>query len=373
MGFLTSGGGLGQPWYDKSNTVGGLLSMQELTNKRNFQHAPTDNWPPTGAMFGMGNRATQGTYLSPSQAANVVPAQKLASQPQMFGMGAHGGKKRRRRRRKESSKAGLMSPQVETAIAVLGKGDALNDVAKAARRRGRAQDVFLAAVKSKHGPRSHQAIDTYFEYLTGKPAKYQASQCPPAHKAINAAGRVMCAPVASEKAISKAASESALLKNGSNGNGSYLGMGQLPRHVDPTAMLRSSYVEGKINLADICDPNTGTCIRYPSPAEVQKAIGAKIGGQSALHQGRVSVQLPAFYSHPTLGPWGVDPRAAYQYWWAQQAAMQQAVHQAPLAIWGSPGFVAQTQPLGPSTTAQTAAFNPYAQGFPTAGTAIERF
>jgi hypothetical protein len=128
---------------------------------------------------------------------------------------------------------------------------------------------------------------------------------------------------------------------------------------------------GKLDLSPICDPVSGECISYATPQEIRSAIGQKIGGQSALHQSKV--QLPAFYSHPELGPWGVDPRAAYQYWWAQQAAMQRAAVGGPLSIWGSPGSVAPTPPLQASPIAQTASFDPYNDNYPSAGAAVERF
>jgi hypothetical protein len=128
---------------------------------------------------------------------------------------------------------------------------------------------------------------------------------------------------------------------------------------------------GQLNLAPICDPQTGACISYATPASIKAAIGAQVGGQSALTQGHA--QLPAFYQHPNLGPWGVDPKQAYQYWWAQQAAMQRAGNMAPIPIWGSPGFVHPTPPLPASPIAQEAAFNPYTEAFPVAGTAVERF
>jgi hypothetical protein len=126
-----------------------------------------------------------------------------------------------------------------------------------------------------------------------------------------------------------------------------------------------------LNLSPICDPQTGACISYATPQEVRSAIGRKIGGQSALIQSKA--KLPAFYEHPNLGPWGVDPAQAYQYWWAQQAAMQRQGAEAPIPIWGSPGFVPTTQPLPPSPIAQEAAFNPYTNAYPVAGTSVERF
>lgn len=128
---------------------------------------------------------------------------------------------------------------------------------------------------------------------------------------------------------------------------------------------------GKLNLSPICDPGTGTCISYATPAEIQAAIGQKVEGKSALVKSQF--KLPSFYDHPQLGPWGVDPRVAYQYWWQQQAAMQQAATPAPMSIWGSPGYVAPTPPLQASGQAQAAAFDPYSDSYPVAGTAVERF
>jgi hypothetical protein len=126
-----------------------------------------------------------------------------------------------------------------------------------------------------------------------------------------------------------------------------------------------------LNLTPICDPQTGACISYATPREIQTAIGRKVGGQSALIQSQA--KLPAFYEHPNLGPWGVDPAQAYQYWWAQQAAMQRAGAEAPIPIWGSPGAIPNTLPLPPSPIAQEASFNPYTNAYPVAGTSVERF
>lgn len=148
------------------------------------------------------------------------------------------------------------------------------------------------------------------------------------------------------------------------------GLGQMPRHVDPRKLLKSSFIERKIRLDPICD-DKGNCIRYPSPQEVEQAIGAKIGGQSAYTQGQF--QLPTYYHHPGLGPWGIDPAAAYRAWAAQQAAMQ-AYNRAPLAVWGSPGMsVQQFQPIMGTGYAQPAAYNPSAGAFPQPGAAVERF
>lgn len=147
------------------------------------------------------------------------------------------------------------------------------------------------------------------------------------------------------------------------------GLGQGFRHVDPAKLLRTAYVERQIRLDPICDAK-GNCIRYPSAAEVQRAIGAKIGGQSALRQGRF--QLPAYYQQPALGPWGIDPAAAYRAWASQQAAMQ-AYQRAPLSIWGSPGMVQQFQPIQGTGYAQPAAYDPSAGAFPQPGAAVERF
>lgn len=113
-----------------------------------------------------------------------------------------------------------------------------------------------------------------------------------------------------------------------------------------------------------------------SPSQVQpqdlESARQLIKGRQAFG-GLGQTQLPAFYQHPSLGPWGVNPQQAYAYWWAQQRALQQAAVQAPLSIWGSPGFVAPTPPLRPTQIAQPAAFNPYQEAYPTAGAAVERF
>jgi len=109
-------------------------------------------------------------------------------------------------------------------------------------------------------------------------------------------------------------------------------------YADPTAQLESSYIEGQIQLEPICDPVSKKCIRYADPSEVEQAIGAKIEGKSALTKGQFD--LPGFYSHPTLGPWGVDPNQAYQYWSAQQAAQRAEAFQPDMSVWGSPGMIA---------------------------------
>lgn len=142
------------------------------------------------------------------------------------------------------------------------------------------------------------------------------------------------------------------------------GLGQ--RYVSPKALLK--------NIAPICDAK-GNCIRYVEPEEVQRAIAAKIGGRSALKQGAVAAKLPAWYTHPTLGPSGVDPAQAYQYWSAQQAAMLTAAYATPMtAAWGSPGMtVKDPGPVGPSAIAQSPSYNPYTQEWPEAGAAVENF
>jgi hypothetical protein len=128
-------------------------------------------------------------------------------------------------------------------------------------------------------------------------------------------------------------------------------------YVDPTAQLQTSFIEGKINLEPVCD-ESGKCIRYVDPAHVQKMIGQKVDGRSALGTG--SMQLPGFYSHPTLGPYGVDPNQAYQYWAAQQAAMQAGAFASPMqsavtSIWGSPGMQAHAPQL-PAAPGASASF-----------------
>jgi hypothetical protein len=115
-------------------------------------------------------------------------------------------------------------------------------------------------------------------------------------------------------------------------------------YVDPRPALESSFIEGKINLEPICD-ESGKCVRYVEPAYVQKMIGQKVGGRSAFGTGQV--QLPGFYSHPSLGPWGVDPTQAYQYWAQQQAAMQSGAFASPMQVWGSPGVAAMADPILP--------------------------
>jgi hypothetical protein len=78
MSFLTSEeatslvsglhGGLGQPWYNKSNVVagmGGLLSMQELTSLKNY-YVPPPQFPASG-VGGVGNGAVPVSDLIPGE------------------------------------------------------------------------------------------------------------------------------------------------------------------------------------------------------------------------------------------------------------------------------------------------------------------
>jgi len=135
-------------------------------------------------------------------------------------------------------------------------------------------------------------------------------------------------------------------------------------YVDPSAAYKTAFIEREFQLPKVCDPRSGTCIQYKHPNPELLA--------SAYTRGQA--QLPAFYAHPQLGPWGVDPRQAYQYWAAQQAALEAMPFQSTMSIFGSPGLVANTPgPLPASNTARPAAFDPYTQAFPTSGTAVERF
>lgn len=137
-------------------------------------------------------------------------------------------------------------------------------------------------------------------------------------------------------------------------------LGQLT-YANPSPQLATSFIERQITLPKICDADTGTCIQYKAP---DKAL---VG--TSFVQGRTS--LPAFYSHPTLGPYGVDPNQAYQYWLAQQSAVQAQPYQVPMAIFGSPGFV--SQPGQGTSVAQPPAYNPYSGSFPLPGTSVETF
>jgi hypothetical protein len=135
-------------------------------------------------------------------------------------------------------------------------------------------------------------------------------------------------------------------------------------YVDPSKQVATSFIEREITLPEICDPESGTCIRYAHP-DPKLLATSYVEGQTSL---------PAFYQHPSLGPWGVDPAQAYQYWAGQQAAMQALPFSSPMAIFGSPGLTATTPgELPPSAVARPATFDPYTAAFPTAGTAIERF
>ena len=126
----------------------------------------------------------------------------------------------------------------------------------------------------------------------------------------------------------------------------------------------SAYAEPAVNMAMPEFTSGGRVVaRYAAPSE------AAIRTAYLDRQ----VELPAFYEHPQLGPWGVDPRVAYQYWWTQQMALQSAPFATPMAVWGSPGFVPTTPALPATQVARPAAFDPYTNAFPVAGTAVENF
>jgi hypothetical protein len=129
-------------------------------------------------------------------------------------------------------------------------------------------------------------------------------------------------------------------------------------------LLRTSYRQGKVRLPEFRDAGGQVVARYAAPDP--KVLGtAYVPGQATL---------PSFYRHPTLGPWGVDPLQAYQYWAAQQAAMRAIPFMTPMTVWGSPGVTARATPgLQRPSLAQQATFDPYSQAFPPAGTAVERF
>lgn len=152
--------------------------------------------------------------------------------------------------------------------------------------------------------------------------------------------------------------------------------------------LGEDYLEPQLQVPDAVmenlvfrDESGKVVASYASPQE--KVL------KTAYTQGQL--QLPAFYNHPQLGPWGVDPNQAFQYWAAQQQAMlaatamfnpqmnpmavatynQQAMN--PMAVWGSPYTAVTPGPVGPAPLTQAPAYNPYAQAYPEAGAAVERF
>jgi len=157
--------------------------------------------------------------------------------------------------------------------------------------------------------------------------------------------------------------------------------------VFPTAQRRrqSRYRTGLSGLGQgYADPNIPLPSFYADPSNVplpEYKVGGKVVARYAAPSEATvrtayldrQVELPAFYEHPQLGPWGVDPRVAYQYWWAQQMALQSAPYATPMAVWGSPGFVPTTPALPATQVARPAAFDPYTNAFPVAGTAVENF
>jgi hypothetical protein len=132
------------------------------------------------------------------------------------------------------------------------------------------------------------------------------------------------------------------------------GFGQLT-YKDPTSLIATAHKKGKITMPVFRDKEGRVVARYAAPPKELIESGF-VEGQA--------MQLPAFYQHPKLGPWGVDPQQAYQYWAAQQAAMLQS----PYAVWGS-GMMAQPKAGG----AIAPVYDPYTRRFPTPGSAVENF
>ena len=386
MSFLTSG--LGQPWYDESNTVGGLLSMQELTNARNFAAMPPSFPPGAGLAFNEPGMAGMGTLVDqmqrsqapvprmPSYAANegATPRRR---RPRRGG----GGRGRARGWGNQKHRRSQRRAQMADAQARCGSQHAAMKAARSAFKScvtgstvapTGANGASEFAVLSGIGSMGQAGQGAYLSPSQVDPRTLESGRTLSSqHQSFGGMGQAGQGNWVAPSQVARGQRESA---EDLVSHPQMFGMGQLPRQaLPPQALLRSAYRTGQIDLSPICDPKTGACLSYPTQAEINKAIGLKIGGQSALRQGQHPIQLPSFYQHPQLGPWGVDPSTAYRYWQAQQAAMQQAAVFAPLTIWGSPGTIPPTPPLQPSGVAQPASFNPYSQAFPVAGTAIEHF
>lgn len=399
-----------------ANTVagmGGLLTLDELRSVNAVQSPP--DFPATvenayqenapGALSGLGQRrdprlqamrrggATQGTWLSPSQAAQVTreSSSKLASEPQRFSLSGGLGERSRavavsslRRGEFETNRQLRDSPEV------FGMG-------RLPARRGRIQvqrDELMAvkAMRQAAIARARQGGICKDEFAAmdaavaaSKAAKARARQvkgqlrsCAESQgvsfdRAVSASEATMLNEALSGlgQMSPQAAAQIAMLQQQAGSQLSRMYMGSAiptasqnipgPQYPAPQAQ---GYYEPAFNMAPICNPQTKKCIRYAAPP--QAAI------ESAYRQG--NFELPAFYQHPQLGPWGVDPQQAYQYWAAQQAALMAAPYATPMTVWGSPGMVAaQVPPLGQSQTAQTAAYDPYTTAFPIAGEAVEQF
>lgn len=318
--------------------MGGVLQMSELVPQGGFQ-SPA-NWPPpVGAAYHepVGRRTGLSDWMELSglgQGGRAVPARRLRSfetareleaSPERFslaGMGAGEGRavpvRMLRRGEFETPQQLMNSPEF------FGLGARRGFVRKRPVSTGNYLQVSPRAVPVRSLERG--------EFETGNQLVETSSVYPTAQRRRQARQR-----------------------SGLSG----LGQG----YADPNIPLPSFYADpSNVPLPEF-KVGGKVVARYAAPSE------AAIRTAYLDRQ----VELPAFYEHPQLGPWGVDPRVAYQYWWAQQMAMQSAPFATPMAVWGSPGFVPTTPALPATQVARPAAFDPYTNAFPVAGTAVENF
>lgn len=337
--------------------------------------------------------AAQGTWLSPSQVPRWEreSAAQLTSSPERFSMGAYEADRdvnpadlrkgeflRRVRQRHQRFNLGAYESDRDVPITALRRGEYLK------RLRLRNQQFGLRGMGADGGqgtwlspsqvppweresaaqvasPGERFSLGAYEANRDVSPAALREySKTPPLRgERFDLEGMGQMSPQAYARLMALRAQAAGLAKRyvapATGKGGSHEGGAQM--YVDPITGVQSSYIEGKIQLQPICDEK-GQCVAYVEPEHVQKMIGQKVQGQSALGTGRV--HLPGFYGHPQLGPWGVDPTQAYQYWAAQQAAMQAGAFATPMQaavapIWGSPGL-ATAAPQLPSSPGASSSF-----------------
>jgi hypothetical protein len=281
-------------------------------------------------MFGgMGQPVTQGNWLAPGQVnpRRVESARRMVGHPQFFGMGQP-----------------LRLPHWEIQSVIDRSGYPIH--------LPQAEVEAASSLIAKNLRKRRRRRNT----LGGLGSNCMGSSClgQAAQGTYLAPGQLPRTEVQSAKS----------LVSENKGVDQFLGMGQALTYADPTAHLRSAYTTGQITLPTFVTAAGKQVGQYahPDPKLLQTAYVQR------------QAQLPAFYAHPTLGPWGVDPMQAYQYWQQQLQAMQQSLYASPMSVWQSPGITAYSPPQLPATTvAQPAAFNPYSGVFPVAGTAVEKF
>jgi hypothetical protein len=325
------------PAYADENAFAGVLALSELEPQAGVYKTPAD-WPPPLSTFERGGH-------------------ELA----LNGLGRHGrGRGRRlprqvrmrlRALRQQLKAQGLSKAQIRAQVR-LAKRQLLSlppsgpahrpppALPGSAAARGHVQGSFVAPGQL---PQAHTTPATLADepqsFILGEQG-LGAQMSPQAYARLMALRRQAAGLARKYVAPSTA-------KGGTHEGGAQM-------YVDPTSQLQSSYVTGKIQLQPICDEK-GQCIAYVEPEHVQKMIAQKVQGQSALGTGQMN--LPGFYQHPTLGPWGVNPAQAYQYWAAQQAAMQAGAFATPVhaPIWGSPGM-STAAPQLPSSPGASSSF-----------------